>query len=380
MKNKIRTRRVTLAHVAARAGVSTTTVSLILSGREEYIRQFHPTTINKVRMHASRLGYRTNLFASGLQTKASMFFAVVLRDIGNFETSTWYHWAFEGDLLAGVLQAAAERGVYPIVAHARAHGGEASMRPLESIIAGGVFGAIVRTPMPPLDRYLRQRLRNGQPVVAVFPPRVSQWPTNAIEVDNMAMGQMAGQMLARQGRRKWALIWFGRRTIECHLRRSAGFREAAEQAGARVEMLVLPQGIDHLNASRFLAPKIKRLKVDGLFAVDAVASVGTFHACLQLGWKEGVEYNLVGCDCGMWQSANLPGITSLGVSWREIGAAALDKLCEVAGKGECRFDTVWIPPRVTPAATCPVPPEFADSILPSDSSASEGDMPVAVSM
>ena len=67
-------KRVTVAGVAERAGVSTTTVSLILSERQEYLRQFHPDTIKRVRDTARRLGYHGNLFASGLPTKASPFF------------------------------------------------------------------------------------------------------------------------------------------------------------------------------------------------------------------------------------------------------------------------------------------------------------------
>ena len=84
----------TVASVAERAGVSTTTVSLILSERPEYLRQFHPDTIRRVREAARRLGYHGNLFASGLPTRASPFFALVLREESTEEISSWHQWSW----------------------------------------------------------------------------------------------------------------------------------------------------------------------------------------------------------------------------------------------------------------------------------------------
>ena len=96
MVTKPRVRRVTLADVAEKAGVSVTTVSLILSGREGWLSQFHPDTIKRVREYAERLGYRANLFALGLPTRAAVFFALVVHDVDKDTVTAWHHWAFEG--------------------------------------------------------------------------------------------------------------------------------------------------------------------------------------------------------------------------------------------------------------------------------------------
>jgi LacI family repressor for deo operon, udp, cdd, tsx, nupC, and nupG len=340
-------------------------VSLILSGREEYVRQFHPDTVEKVRKSADRLGYRTNLFASGLPSKATTFFAVVLQEVGNREVSTWHHWAFEGDLLAGIIQAASERNVYPIVATAHPQADEAALRPLESIIAGGVFGTIVRTPGPPLEKYLRSQLKRGQLVVVVFPSRIESWPTNAIDVDNVAIGRLAGRLLAHHGRSRWGVAWFGKKGADPHLLRLNGLLESAKEAGASVEMFQVPLGIDDMGIREVLAPKLAQRDVDGLFAVDSISSVGTLYACLKLGWEPGRDYNLVGCDCAFWEGPSLPKITSVDISWHETGITALNQLCEVMQQGESQFETVLVQPRVTPAATCPVPAELAGDSPPS---------------
>src|SRR5690606_22838181 len=111
-----RSSRVTLSSVAQDAGVSISTASLILSEHPTYLGNFHPDTVQKVRRSAERLGYRANLFASVLPTKGSVFFALVLHGVADAVNTGWHHWTYEGDLLAGVVSAAAETGVYPILA------------------------------------------------------------------------------------------------------------------------------------------------------------------------------------------------------------------------------------------------------------------------
>ena len=78
--------RVTLAHVADRAGVSTATASLILSRREEYIRQFRTDTVEKVRRSAKRLGYRANLFAPVQQATMNTWARDIMPSILNYQS------------------------------------------------------------------------------------------------------------------------------------------------------------------------------------------------------------------------------------------------------------------------------------------------------
>lgn len=354
MNAKPRTSRVTVASVARKAGVSTTTVSLILSDREEYLRQFAADTIQKVRDTARRLGYHGNLFASGLPTRGSQFFALVVREEGNEEISNWHQWSFEGDLLAGIIRAAGESRVYPIVATAGAKLDESSMRPLERVIAGGVFGAIVRTPHPLMDRYLHGRIRHGQPIVVVFPQKLRKWPTNAIDVDNRELGATAARLLAAHGRRSCALVHY-RAIRDTHALRIEGFNRAAAELGLTVQSIQMPMGVDDLRARDFIAARLKRMRIDGLFSLDSVSSVGALLACLKTGMRVGEDFHQVGCDCSMWQSPPLPRITSVDISWKEVGMTAVSRLLALAGGTDPTFPTLLLPPRVVWADTCPQP-------------------------
>lgn len=349
MKTESRKPRVTLKTVAERAGVSVTTVSLILSGREEWLAQFHPDTVTRVQQCAKRLGYRVNLFATGLPSGASPFFSLVLADMGETEPSTWHHWAFEGSLLAGVVRASTTRRRFPVVATAHR---DSDIQPVARVIDGGVFGSIVRTKNPALERFIRLRIRQGHPTVIVFPTKTASWPSNTIDVDNVAIGRSTAALLGRRGRRKWMLIRYQKATTP-HRLRCEGFSEGARQAGVSVDVVRLPMDVDESRVRDLLAPRLRRTKVDGIFALDSVSSVGTLLACLEAGRHPAGDTDLVGCDSALWQSGNLPRITSVDISWREVGAVAFTRLMEMVDAGRSQFDSVLLEPRVTVGGTCP---------------------------
>src|SRR5919112_2201035 len=71
--------RVTIAHVAHRAGVSPTTVSHVLSGKRVVGAATRDTVMDAIR----ELGYRPNHVARNLRTRQSHMIAVVVPDITN---------------------------------------------------------------------------------------------------------------------------------------------------------------------------------------------------------------------------------------------------------------------------------------------------------
>jgi DNA-binding LacI/PurR family transcriptional regulator len=350
-------RRVTLADVASRAHVSVTTVSLILSGREEWLRQFHPDTVAKVRKYADRLGYRANLFASGLPSKATLFFAIVVHDVDSPNARAWHHWVFEGAFMGGVIQRATEREVYPILATADERADEERIRPVKQIIDGGVFGAIIRTPNPLLERFLRARLRRGQRIVVAFPRKLAAWPSNAIDVDNAAIGETVGNLFAARGRKQW-LFARCKAPRDAHRLQFEALNRVAERVGATVQTIQLPMDLDETTAGDFAAPRIRRARADAIFGVDPVSSAGSLFGCLKNGMKIAEDVDLIGCDCSLWRDEPMPTITAVDVSWNELGSLAMDKLLELAKSEVYRFDTILVGPRVVPAETCPVPSGF----------------------
>ncbi len=373
LNKDVNPKRTTLADVAAAAGVSLTTASVVLAGRPEGLRQFRSSTIDRVREQAERLGYQTNLFASSLSGKASAFFALVIHDVGNGGPMPpsqepgirWYYWAFEGSLLAGVIQAARTTSLHPIIATCGPDADPPSIQSVRRIISGGVCGTIARTPPPPLESYLRQKWRQGHRLVVVFPEQFASWPSNALDVDNRAIGQIAALLLYRQGRRRWGLVRPPHHSASLS-HRCEVFQAMAHELGLEVHTVELPAHLPEGFAATSVAHNLRQLKLDGLFSLNCVASVSALLGCMQNGIKPGIDVSLVGCDSSLWQSSPLPRITSVDISWKAVGITALAKLSAMVETGETQFDNVLLQPQITPAESCPVPSDMLAGQDPCD--------------
>lgn len=92
-------RRVTMADVARRAGVSPTTASFALSGRTDM--RISAASRERVLEAARELGYRPNVTARSLRTKSTQTIGFVSDRI----TTT----PFAGDVIRGAMEAARER-------------------------------------------------------------------------------------------------------------------------------------------------------------------------------------------------------------------------------------------------------------------------------
>ncbi|HOA73922.1 MAG TPA: LacI family DNA-binding transcriptional regulator [Phycisphaerae bacterium] len=350
-------KRITIKTVAEHAGVSPATVSLVLSERPGWVEQFHPDTVKKVRAAAEKLGYRRNIFASAMPAGSTAFFALVLREMTPAGAESWQHWGFEGALLEGVNAGAEQHGVHPIVVTAPADPSDADVTKIANVIEGGVFGSIVRTPGAVLEDLLWARLQLGHPIVVVFPTEMTAWPSNIIDVDNVAVGQIAGKLLAARKRRQWMLVRF-QQMSEAHKLRVDGFTQAARQAGVRPATLRLPMGIDEHEAAVLIARQLERVSVDGIFAVDSVASVGSILGGMRAGLTPGDDYDVIGCDASLWRTPGLPRITSIDISWREVGMLAIEKLFKAAQTREPSFKNVLLKPRIVEGDSCLVPAKF----------------------
>ncbi len=354
MASKPPSRRITQADIANQAGVSITTVSLILSKREEWVRQFHPDTVARVRETASRLGYQTNLFAAGLPNKSSPFIALVIRDFVRQDPSQWHLWAFEGELLACVIRKGEDVGLFPIVITVDPEAkSEEELRPVERVMEGGVFGSIARAPSAALEKFIRQQIIRGQRIMVIFPNHPSSWLTNAITADDVAAGRMAGELLAAQGRRNWAVVHYRNiKTRESHCLRRQGFEEKAREVGAKVKVIKLPRLIDEVTPRDLVS--LRRVAADGFFGVDSVLSICALQACLAAGMRPNEDFSLVGMNCGCWQHSPLPLITSLDVSWAEVGSAAVEQLLNMSETGVSQVPSIRARPQIIPGDTCPV--------------------------
>lgn len=352
-----KSQRVTLAQVAETSAVSVTTASLILSNKPESLAQFQQETIDRVRRVAEELGYRANLFASSLLAERSSFFCLVMRGGGRAAPETWRYSAYETEFLCGVTESPDAADIHPILAIAGAEADDDKARSIERIMAGGVFGTIVRSPAGAMRRCVKNRMNLGHPVVVAFPGHLEDWPSNIIDVDNIEMGRIAGRLLAAAGARRWLLVRELGDSTAC-LYRTEGLQALARECGATCDLVEPSPELDGTEPRSVVSDVLHEKRHDGIFGTTLRGSVIAMNACHIVGTSPGRDIALVGCDCAYWFNALDPRITSIDLSWFDAGAMAIRKLMEMIETREHRFENVLMTPRVVAGETCPVPAEI----------------------
>src|SRR5438552_11656327 len=77
--SKLRSKRVTLADVAAKAGVSVATASVAITGRPSGNCRVSPAVAEKIRRAARQLNYHPNLQARNLSTQRTHTIALLIK-------------------------------------------------------------------------------------------------------------------------------------------------------------------------------------------------------------------------------------------------------------------------------------------------------------
>lgn len=345
--------RPTMQAIADRAGVSRATVSLILTNRPEVVERFKPETVAKVRDIAEEMGYQANIMALSLRAPHPSFYGLVLRGSGVADAISWHHQAFEGQFLAGALEASRVLGLYPVLVTQGSPYPEAALKRVRGVLDGGVFGAILRTPHPVLDVHLRRQIENGLPVVIVFPENPTTCPSNAIDVDNVAAGRLAAKLLRDAGRQRLLLIE-DEASWEAVRLRNQGFMAVIQDTGASVEVLTVPAGMNAEATEVWLAERLRKHRPDGIYTASSVTGVEALMACQRAGLKVPEDAALVGSDTALWRAPGLSAITSVDVSWYTVGELAVRKMVELQDREESSFPNIAMPPQIRAGGTCPV--------------------------
>lgn len=344
--------RPTMAEIAAQAGVSRATVSIILGSPDKKTTRFKPETVARVRQIAETMGYQANLMATSLRNPHPSFFGLILRGAPPAESISWHHQAFEGQFQAGVIEGSRAARVYPVLTTQDSpREGEALQR-VRGVLDGGVFGAIVRTPLPALVEPLHRRIGEGFPAVIVFPDDADSFETNTIDMDNHEAGRLAGQLLHGAGHCRWLIIRDDIPRQALDLRQNAALEIAAEKR-ADADVVRVPFQARQRKVVEHLVPILKDRQPDGIYALSGVCAVAALVAAESAGVRIPQDASLVGCDASLWRPPGFAPITSVDVSWFTAGELAAQKVLDLRESEDSVFPNVTLPPLVRKGGTCP---------------------------
>jgi LacI family transcriptional regulator len=303
----------TMKDVARRAGVSTATVSRVLTGAatvSEDVRQ-------RVDQAMRDTGYRPNRVARGLRLQASMVWGLLISDIQN---------PFFTGLVRAVEDVAHANG-YSLVLCNSDEDVDKESHYLDVLVAEQVSGLII-TPEDERVTSVKAALSAGIPVVAVD-RRLASAAVDTVLVDNQRGARDAVEHLLGQGARRIAIL-LGDERVTPHRERFAGYRAGLQSQGLPVnEQLVLRAGPHSVGAVESMRETFSAAdRPDALFVSNNQLALRALQVLHDLRLNMPDDLLVVSFDDLPLAAVLRPGLTAVRQPTYDLGRRAAELLVD----------------------------------------------------
>ncbi|MGO4455357.1 LacI family DNA-binding transcriptional regulator [Arthrobacter sp. RAF14] len=328
-------RRVTLNHVAERAGVSRSAASFVMSGRTD--QRLSADVFARVRAAAEELGYKPNLTAKTLRTGRSGTVALV----SDFVSTT----SFASTMVRGALEELCQRDslLFTVDTHGRE---DLESRLLDSLLARNIDGIIyasmfTRTVVvPPVLKdtpvVLLNCLSDDGGGVSVIPDEASAGEDAArllLEaghtqgiwfVGSMPPGQVGGKIWPR-----WAPLALSERR--------KGIDRTLENAGTSLAgSVIVDNDWDIANGRAAVADLLTAgERPKALICANDAVAIGASHAVRAAGLRIPADISLVSFDGTPLAQASEPALTTIALPHLEMGRRAASLLSDTDRTPRC---------------------------------------------
>jgi len=295
--------------VAKKAGVSTGTVSNVLSGN----RPVSDKVRSRVLQAIDELGYHPNMIAHSLITGKSKTIAVVLP-------------GFQLDIdgvLIGIDSALQEKGYSLLVS--RLSAGESPAKHLRSLFSRGIDGVIWSVPETESSRDWVE-ITKLDPDISIVLAFHSPLPGySSIRMDNFSGGYVATKHLLEHGCRRIGHISGPLRQVEAK-ERMAGFERALEEAG--LEPVRVYEGDWQISGGvSGMANMLEQWPdIEAVFASNDRTAFGVMNTLRRSGRRIPEDVKLIGFDDNLSLDYTNPPLTTIRQEYASMGTRAVKEL------------------------------------------------------
>lgn len=314
-----KTSRPTMAQVAKLAGVSPTTVSLVIND-DPRAKTISEPTRDRVAEAVRSLGYRPNHAARGLRTQKSETLGFITDEIATAP--------FAGDTIRGAQDYSWKRNHLLTVLNT---GGDPSMEEasIEMVLGrqvdGIIFGAMYTHEVSPP----RSLERTRAVLLNCYAPGTSYISVIPAEKEG---GRTATQILLDAGHRRIGFI-NGLSTTYAAKERLKGYRQALRDNGVSYEPRLVRNGNYHSDSGHRHARELLTGEdpPTALFCSSDRMAVGAYYAIMELGMSIPRDVSVVGYDNQLELAAYAsPPMTTIQLPHYELGYTAARYLLEDA--------------------------------------------------
>lgn len=313
-------KRITSQDVADFAGVSRTTVSLVLNDVKGF--NISPETRQRVRQAAENLGYVPNATAQALATKRA-------KAIGLVMTRSPHHIAsdtFLPQIIGGLLDVIRENKLRLLIESVDVEHQDRAY--LELIRAKHIDGMILLTPR--LDDAGLKRLEEAD-VPTVLMGKLENSSLFSVDVDNRLAAKIAVKYLLDLGHTEIACISNAPASYSASPERILGYKDALEENGiSPVDALIRYADFDPQSGFKSMKSLLQTgKKFTAVFVASDNVAMGAKSALRDAGLRIPEDVSIVGFDDIPWAQFSDPPMTTIHLPAQELARTACVTLMDL---------------------------------------------------
>ncbi len=329
--------RATIVDVARLAGVSKSTVSLVIGGSSLVAE----LTRERVSGAMAELGYIYHRGAATLRGAKSGVLGMVINDLSN---------PFFVELAIGIEEACQGGAYIPFLANVA----ENPVRQLQVIRSMREHGAAGLVVSPAIGTSLDElkALVTGMPVVQVM-RRLPGLKASLVAPENREGARKATAHLIAAGHDRIAFVG-GLTSMVVRDERLAGYRLALEEAGIPLDVSLVIESMITYSGGGAAAPLLLNLRKPATTALcyNDVVAIGLIRALTEIGIVVGKDFAVIGFDDIDEAKHTLPALTTVAVNGRSLGSRAAQLLMRQLASGDSEPETVLCPTTLIVRGSC----------------------------
>ncbi len=297
--------------MAARAGVSRTTVSFVLNARTD--AGISPGTWRRIEEAARDLGYHPHGPARALAGGASLTIGLVLRQSAEQVAAD----ALLAETLWGIAAEARTGGYRVLLEPLSPDGGRYS----DLLLSERVDGLIVSGPRVD-DEELAALVADGFPII--LQGSLPNVPAPSVDIDNRAGARAAVEHLLGLGHRRIGCITNAPLAYTAAENRLAGYRDALAAAGIAFDADLVAEGaFDAASGHAAMTSLLDRPdQLTAVFVASDIVAFGALRALREAGRRVPADVSVVGFDDIPLARHFDPPLTTIRLPANALGAAA----------------------------------------------------------
>lgn len=331
---------ITIEDVALQAGVSVSTVSNVLNGREARMR---PATLERVRQAILELGFRPNLSARRLKTGQMPMIGLLVPSIAN---------PFFGSLARWIEEAALAHGFGVLLCNTQ-RSADREREYAQAFMAQGVRGVILGSSLQ-AQEHLIPLIRGG--LAAVSFDRTAQQADlaiNYVSLDNRRAGAMAAEHLMELGHQCIGYVSAPLRSVN-RIARLEGARDACHKRGVRFDAEIgeLTPGQTEMEMAELGRTAVASLLakgggVTGMVAMNDMLAIGLLAGLRQQRVRVPQDVSVVGIDDLFLGEYLSPALSTVRQPMRDMATAAVESvLARMKNAEQPAHELIFVPEMV----------------------------------